>query len=329
MNDTDDLIKQLQDRLSARAQNVDAPPGLADQARRSAHRRVARRTAAGAVSSLLAAALVVTLVTTGQSSHPGSGVDAAFIAKHVSAQLGEQSARPAVIYSVTTTPAGMTDGGQRTESWEYSDPHSDLQTSYSRTTDAHGRVINLSRDSLRIDHRHAHDTTLILNPIRRTWSRGSDSYTIPRDPGPGFFANDRQLRQQIARRQFTRVGTATIAGQQALKLRLQLTAKFKKVEAVVLYVNATTYRPLKKTTTVHEGDERFTEDMYWQAVTPANQARATRSLPVPSGYKKVVSPAVAADRSNEKNIRIKLRHTTSPHERRLLHRDLRQLQHGS
>lgn len=325
MNDTDDLIVQLRDGLSSQAEEIDAPAGLADTARRTAHRRVARRAAIAGVPAVIVAAAILALTSAERSPGPAA-VDVAYISKHVAAQLTAQESGQAVLYTVTSSLPGDFQAGWHERSWEYAAPGSDAETTFWLTTDAHGRLVERNRDVLRIDHHHARDTTLEVNYARRTWSLGTSLYTTPRRQSPGYFGSDRQLREQIKHGDFTRAGTVTIAGERALRLRVRLSEQLRKTETEQLYVDAASYRPIKRTMTVHEASEHFTETSRWQPATPASEARATRPLSAPAGFKRTVSQAKIAIRSEERNIRGKLSRTTSARVRRQLERDLRKLE---
>ena len=327
MNDSDDLIPQLQERLAERAEQIDVPEGLADRARRVARRRVARRMAiAGVPLSVVAAGLGVMLTGGGSASRPA--VDAAYVSQQVSTQLVRQDAGAAVLYTVDTSPPGTPTAGQRSVSWDSIEPSNHREISSARTSNTDGRTVLITRDVLSIIDRQAQDTTVTVNPVRRTWMRAASCYTVPKHPGPGFFVSDSQLRRLIKSGRFQRDGTTTVAGQPALRLRLKLPAKFAKSETETLYVNVSTYRPIKKVLSVR-GDGAFDETMLWRPATAANRMQATHSLRIPAGYRKVAAPGAAETRYLEGRVRKELRAARSAPQRRRLKKDLAQYEHCS
>jgi hypothetical protein len=297
MNDLD-LIDQLRDSMRAHTDDTVVPQDFVDHARRTARRRSARRAAATG-TPLLAVAGVATALAAGggSSSHRAQAPtitvgnarvsDAAYVVGRVRARLADVPNE--VAETVETGGNGNPGSDVTATTWEYRDPSSGIDYTSSVMASPSGADI--------------YEQFIVGTPTGGAASWESTNldpaqhlYAVTNSVGPQgpTLADDiRQIRQELDSGQATTDGTATVDGQQTIKLAMppQMGGW-----TSTLYVNAQTYAPVESSAEApvdahngSAGSDTTTET--WLPATAGNIAKA-RLAQIPTGYTEVSQSAL-------------------------------------
>ena len=296
MNDSE-LIQELREQMRAQTDHTEVPSGFIDQARRTARRRSARRVAAAGTPLLAAAGVATVLVTSGGSHSPSShghqtasrpsvGAhfhDTAYIVRQVRAQLASAGQN-----DVRETVETGGNGNVTATEWQYTEPDSGMEYTSSTLVsssdvDVYDQFIVGTPDGNQVSYK-ATD----LAPVQHLYAVGAD------DVGPATpnSADDAaQIRSELASGQVSPSGTATVNGQQTLKLSFTDATGARGT----LYVDPQTYAPVQSVSTSDAGTQYpDTTTETWRPATSANIAN-TQLTQIPSGYTQVSQATLKKD----------------------------------
>lgn len=118
-------------------------------------------------------------------------------------------------------------------------------------------------------------TAITVNHFQHVWSECHSTFVL------GFTLDAASIRAEIASGQFSVIGRTILHGQQAIELRINVppsNAAPPHVTAECLWVNATTYLPMRDYLRMSNGQQSVSDYVFLPA-TPQNLARLRPAIP--------------------------------------------------
>jgi hypothetical protein len=289
---TEELLRAGMERFTA---EVSVPAGLAVKAAKRGRRRRRARAGAAVLSAASIAGAVAVVVAA-----PGPVRDArmtAYVVSRAEAALAQASSQNVIEY-VRETATGTGEifvgnlPGRTVVSWTYGG-RQDRIAVYASSGQPAGEEGSVTAGRQR--------TITSVSYRDKTWWRQTDTLPPAVAPTPESSCEDAtvlaggaagsgsaRIRAALSCGQYSIAGTGWVDGVRALRLKPTQASSSRHLTAV-LWVDASTYLPVRDVVTVAGTSARYQDDFRWLRPTPANLANL--KVPIPAGFTQVPPPA--------------------------------------